>query len=58
MPLTYFLKNRRLITKLYGITDSDIGKWDFWQFQYTISDINDEYESKKIDKTSINQKVF
>lgn len=40
---------------MYNISDSDIGRWDFWQFQYTISDINQEIELKNNTNTTIKQ---
>lgn len=48
MPLDYILNNRLNITRYYkgGITDRDIGSWEFWRFQDTISKINKEIEGK------------
>lgn len=41
------------IVKYYGVTDIDIGKWEFWRFQYTIDDIKKQLDNRKIDNQNL-----
>lgn len=38
MPLTYLLRGRiNLVSR--GFSDTDIDSWEFWRFQYIITEI-------------------
>jgi hypothetical protein len=46
MPLKYLLKNRmKLVAK--GYSDTEIGNWEFWLFQYYIDEFIKEQEERE-----------
>ena len=48
MPLTYLLRNKMMLVSK-GYNDSDMGKWEFWYFQYIIDEfikIQEEKDNK------------